>query len=507
MTNGPRNDEVDIDRTDELPVLSPERIEAISKAERTAGNGSGTDRIQALTPGAGKSSPDTADKSQIASGELERLARDVASLGARWQDVESVLSANAAGLAKLRAELADSRRELHESQARQQALLARLASRSDGGAPVATEAAAEPASDADQSRSAKIDNRQQEADRFRKEAGELTASLAYTRERMQALDAALKASREREARLKAESAKLIAEVARLQNGAAPADEPEAPAADAAQPAEDDRARQSLLQKIDGLESYIAGRKERWAEMEAGIVDRDEQIRELQDELAYRAREHEALEAALTAEKNQAERYRARVRALERQQAREGARRATPSRPAVQSDDVDSAAAAATGQNRATTQPPSNAGQTTQLLAVENLQPVTSAAAIPAKQPAGNSGSAPANDAGGRPPRALRPPALVCLTSDKAVRHDVLKSEMSIGRGEDCDIRIMTHFVSRKHARLRRLRDGSVLIEDCGSTNGVFVNSVRVDRVKLENGDWVTIGEMQFRYSAMEERDS
>jgi pSer/pThr/pTyr-binding forkhead associated (FHA) protein len=38
-----------------------------------------------------------------------------------------------------------------------------------------------------------------------------------------------------------------------------------------------------------------------------------------------------------------------------------------------------------------------------------------------------------------------------------------------------------------------------LIEDLGSRNGVFVNSVRVDRRQLQQGDLVTIGETQFRF--------
>jgi pSer/pThr/pTyr-binding forkhead associated (FHA) protein len=53
-------------------------------------------------------------------------------------------------------------------------------------------------------------------------------------------------------------------------------------------------------------------------------------------------------------------------------------------------------------------------------------------------------------------------------------------------------------VSREHARL--IVDRSrVVIEDLGSTNGVFVNSVRVDRQELRHSDLVTVGETQFRF--------
>ena len=57
---------------------------------------------------------------------------------------------------------------------------------------------------------------------------------------------------------------------------------------------------------------------------------------------------------------------------------------------------------------------------------------------------------------------------------------------------------MTQFVSREHARVYN-RNGSVTIEDLGSRNGIFVNSVRVESQLLQHGDWVTVGETQFRY--------
>jgi pSer/pThr/pTyr-binding forkhead associated (FHA) protein len=60
------------------------------------------------------------------------------------------------------------------------------------------------------------------------------------------------------------------------------------------------------------------------------------------------------------------------------------------------------------------------------------------------------------------------------------------------------LQIVTHFVSREHARLTVSGDAT-LIEDLGSRNGVFVNSVRVDRRQLQQGDLVTIGETQFRF--------
>jgi hypothetical protein len=90
------------------------------------------------------------------------------------------------------------------------------------------------------------------------------------------------------------------------------------------------------------------------------------------------------------------------------------------------------------------------------------------------------------------------PALICLTGDAPKRFALTKSTITVGRGPHCDLQIITHFVSREHARLT-ISGGSTLIEDLGSRNGVFVNSTRVDRRRLQQGDLVTIGETQFRF--------
>jgi hypothetical protein len=94
--------------------------------------------------------------------------------------------------------------------------------------------------------------------------------------------------------------------------------------------------------------------------------------------------------------------------------------------------------------------------------------------------------------------AARVPALLCLTGEVSRHFALTKKSTVIGRGAQCDLQILTHFVSREHARVS-VAGSAVLIEDLGSRNGVFVNSVRVDRQPLEHGDLITIGETQFRF--------
>ena len=75
-----------------------------------------------------------------------------------------------------------------------------------------------------------------------------------------------------------------------------------------------------------------------------------------------------------------------------------------------------------------------------------------------------------------------------------VAHDVvLRGErMVLGRLKSCDVCLGDANASRKHAVLEREGTGWVLV-DLGSTNGTLVNRERVSRVRLRDGDVITIG--------------
>ncbi|MBV8080460.1 MAG: FHA domain-containing protein [Actinobacteria bacterium] len=72
--------------------------------------------------------------------------------------------------------------------------------------------------------------------------------------------------------------------------------------------------------------------------------------------------------------------------------------------------------------------------------------------------------------------------------------------ISIGRGAVNDIPIASdEYASSRHARFEPRRDG-VYVEDVGSTNGTFVNGVRVTRERrLSPGDLIRIGETDLRF--------
>jgi hypothetical protein len=89
-------------------------------------------------------------------------------------------------------------------------------------------------------------------------------------------------------------------------------------------------------------------------------------------------------------------------------------------------------------------------------------------------------------AGGVRLRVIEPPEWRGQTYD-------LGEEVTLGRAPGCGVSVPDTTVSQLHARLFR-RDGTVYIEDLGSTNGTFVNRARVSApVALKRGDRVQVG--------------
>ena len=68
---------------------------------------------------------------------------------------------------------------------------------------------------------------------------------------------------------------------------------------------------------------------------------------------------------------------------------------------------------------------------------------------------------------------------------------------SLGRHDDCLIRVRSSQVSRRHCEIYK-HDGTLMIRDLDSSNGTFVNGKRVQgRQALSPGDVLTIGTVTF----------
>jgi pSer/pThr/pTyr-binding forkhead associated (FHA) protein len=70
----------------------------------------------------------------------------------------------------------------------------------------------------------------------------------------------------------------------------------------------------------------------------------------------------------------------------------------------------------------------------------------------------------------------------------------LASPIVIGRAEDADLVLEDGEVSRHHARLTPLGDGTVQIEDLGSANGTFINhNELMGPAQVDAGDELLLG--------------
>ena len=80
------------------------------------------------------------------------------------------------------------------------------------------------------------------------------------------------------------------------------------------------------------------------------------------------------------------------------------------------------------------------------------------------------------------------------------RYKLSDKPLTIGRGEESDIRVQEHTVSRRHARIEPGEDGYVVC-DLGSTNGTSINDRPLaDKVvPLHDGDYLRIGNCIYRY--------
>ena len=93
--------------------------------------------------------------------------------------------------------------------------------------------------------------------------------------------------------------------------------------------------------------------------------------------------------------------------------------------------------------------------------------------------------------------------LVVLTSPVLDEGDVVTLDahpLTIGRGATNDVSLPgDDYASTRHARIEPRRDG-IWVEDIGSTNGTFVNGIRLTRERrLAAGDIVRVGETDLRF--------
>ncbi len=72
--------------------------------------------------------------------------------------------------------------------------------------------------------------------------------------------------------------------------------------------------------------------------------------------------------------------------------------------------------------------------------------------------------------------------------------------MTVGRAPDADVFLDDVTVSRNHAVLVQ-RGAAWFLDDSGSLNGTYVNRMRIDSRRLEDGDELQVGKYKLTYFA------
>jgi S1-C subfamily serine protease len=89
--------------------------------------------------------------------------------------------------------------------------------------------------------------------------------------------------------------------------------------------------------------------------------------------------------------------------------------------------------------------------------------------------------------------------LSILTGDQAGQSvPVGEQELRIGRGNDVGLILSDANVSRRHAGVRALSDGTAELRDLGSANGTYVNGERIDKAVLRGGEQLQLGDTVMR---------
>ena len=88
--------------------------------------------------------------------------------------------------------------------------------------------------------------------------------------------------------------------------------------------------------------------------------------------------------------------------------------------------------------------------------------------------------------------------LVMFKGDEQREFPLSDRRTILGRRQDCQLRIPTRDVSRRHCEISPGEKRSELIvRDLGSSNGTYVNGNRIAEAKLEPGDRLTVGPVTF----------
>jgi pSer/pThr/pTyr-binding forkhead associated (FHA) protein len=88
--------------------------------------------------------------------------------------------------------------------------------------------------------------------------------------------------------------------------------------------------------------------------------------------------------------------------------------------------------------------------------------------------------------------------IVACDDNGSVKYSIGDGSLRLGSGPDNDIRIDSKYISHNHAEIVS-GPNECVVKDKGSANGTYVNSKRIKRYALRNGDRIFIGKHRFEY--------
>ena len=77
-------------------------------------------------------------------------------------------------------------------------------------------------------------------------------------------------------------------------------------------------------------------------------------------------------------------------------------------------------------------------------------------------------------------------------SDEPIGFELTDENVVIGRSSSCEIQLPVYGISRVHARIA-FRNEEYYIEDVNSTNGTFVNNIKIKKCILRSHDVIELG--------------
>lgn len=98
------------------------------------------------------------------------------------------------------------------------------------------------------------------------------------------------------------------------------------------------------------------------------------------------------------------------------------------------------------------------------------------------------------------PQTISPATIQLLNPQgNVINESIVTKEAVIGRSNKSDLKIEDDFASYSHAKII-LEGQNYFLKDLKSTNGTYLNSAKVNKAKLSDGDIIAIGKTRIKFT-------